>query len=218
MPPQVASGSADQKTTISAVLKRVLQQVVLLGQAQAVALTPHVGRAPVPAFPAVGVVLAVGEAHQVHEAEVGAVAVADVAPHVVRTGGAEDGARAAFPLDPLDLGRHDVEGLVPGDGLVARGAPVPGVTAAGSRGAEGAGGVEVDALERGEDPLGRVDQGAVGDSVGRVGGLAGRAEGAASRRRWTTKGRRCRRTRWASSGRSGRPGHPRTAGRRWCRW
>ena len=101
------------------VLERVFQQVVLFGQAQPVAESPHVGGAPVPAFPAVGVVLAVGEAHQVHETEVGAVAVADVAPRVVRAGGGEDGGRSELALHPDDLVGHDVERLVPADRLVS---------------------------------------------------------------------------------------------------
>ena len=164
-----------------AVLERVLQQVVLLGQAQAVALAPHVRGAPVPALPAIGVVLAVGEAHQVHEAEVGAVPVADVAPHVVRTRRAEDGAGTVLALDPLDLGGHDVERFVPGDGLVAGDTAVLWIAAAGAGGAGSAGGVEVDALERGEDALGRVDQRPVADGVGRAGGLARRGEGPAPR-------------------------------------
>ncbi len=164
-----------------AVLERVLQQVVLLGQAQAVALAPHVRGAPVPALPGVGVVLAVGEAHQVHEAEVGAVPVADVAPHVVRTRGAEDGAGPVLPFDPFDLGRDDVERVVPGDGLVAGDTAVLRVAAAGAGGAGSAVGIEVHALERRQDALGRVDQRPVPDGVGRAGGLARRGEGPAPR-------------------------------------
>ena len=51
------------------VLERVLEQPVLLVDAQAEAVAPHVDGAPVPALPTVGVVLGVGAAHQVHEAE-----------------------------------------------------------------------------------------------------------------------------------------------------
>ncbi len=101
------------------VLERVFQQIVLLGDAQAVAEAPHVHAGPVPAFPAVGVVLSVGEAHQVHEAVVGAGAVTHDTPEMVRPRGSEDGRRPLLALQPDYLLGDDVQGLVPADGLVA---------------------------------------------------------------------------------------------------
>ncbi len=47
------------------VLERVLQQVVLLGDAQAVAESPHVHATPVPPFPAIRVVSGLDHPHQV---------------------------------------------------------------------------------------------------------------------------------------------------------
>ena len=126
--------------------------------------------------------LPVGEPDEVHKPEIGAVAIADVPPHVVRTGGAQDRSGPVFPLDPLDLGGDDVERLVPADGFVARHPAIPGVAATWSGGAGSPGGVEVDAPERGENPLGRVHERAVTDGVRRVGGPSRRAETAASRR------------------------------------
>ncbi len=114
---------------------------------------PHVGAAPLPALPAVRVVLAVGVTDQVHEAVVGAEAVADVAPQVVRAGGREHARRTDLALDAHDLGGHDVEGLVPADGLVAGLAALVRVARPV--------GVEVDPLEGREDARGRVDGGAV---------------------------------------------------------
>ena len=155
------------------VLERVFEQVVLLGDAEAVAVAPHGHGAPVPALPAVRVVLAVGEAHEVHEAVVGAVAVADVAPQVVRALGGHDRAGADLAVTALDLVGDDVEGFVPADGLVAGHAAVLDVARAL--------GVEVDALERREDALGRVDHRALRLGVRRQGGLARRGERAAAR-------------------------------------
>ena len=66
-----------------AVLEGVLKQVPLLGDAEAMAVAPHRHGAPVPPFPAVRVVGAMGEAHDVEETIVRAVAIADVAPEVV---------------------------------------------------------------------------------------------------------------------------------------
>ncbi len=150
------------------VLERVLQQAVLLGDAQAVAEAPHVHGAPVPTFPAVGVVLGVGVADEVEEAQQRAVPVAHVAPHVVRAGSGHHAGRADLPVDADDLVGHHVERLVPADGLVAGDAAVLDVAVAL--------GIEVHPLERREDALGRVDGGPVGHRPGRRRGLAGRRE------------------------------------------
>ena len=63
-----------------------------------------------------------------------------------------------------DLVADDVQGLVPTDGLVAGDTAVLDVALAF--------GVEVHALERGEDPLGRVDHGFLRHRVRRQGGPA----------------------------------------------
>ena len=155
------------------VLQRVLEQVVLLGVAEAPAEAPHVHAAPVPAFPAVRVMVGVGEAHHVHEAEVGAVAIAHVAPHVVGAGAGEDRRGAGLALHAVDLADHDVGGLVPGDGLVAGDAAVLDVALAVR--------VEVDALHRRLDALVGVDHGLEAGGVDRVRRLARRLEGLAAR-------------------------------------
>ena len=101
------------------VLQPVFQQIVLLGNAQPVGEAPHVHPRPVPALPAVGVVLPIGEAHQVHEAVVGAGAVAHDAPEMVRARGGEDRRRTLLALEPDYLVGDYVQGLVPADGFVA---------------------------------------------------------------------------------------------------
>ena len=161
------------------VLERILQQVVLLRYPQAVAEAPHVHGAPVPAFPAVGVVLAVGHPHEVHETVVRAEAVPDVAPHVVRAGGGEHPRGPQFPLTALDLRGHQIEGLVPAYWLVVRYPPVPTVAPAGPGRTCGAVRVEVDPLERRRNALGRVDRRLVGHGPRGQGGPAGRSEGPA---------------------------------------
>ena len=109
------------------VLQAVLQQVILLGVAQTPGEAPHVHAAPVPALPGVGVVVGVREAHQVHEAEVGGVTVAEVTPHVVGRGGRQDGGGAVLGADTVDLLHQDVVHLVPGNALVAGNAAVLGI-------------------------------------------------------------------------------------------
>ncbi len=54
-----------------AVLQAVLDRAVVLALADAQAVAPVMRRAPVPAFPAVGVVVHLGVADRIHEAEVG---------------------------------------------------------------------------------------------------------------------------------------------------
>jgi hypothetical protein len=110
---------------------------------------PHMHPTPVPAFPAVGVVLPIGEAHQVHETVVGAGAIAQDAPEVMRTRGGEDRCRSQLSLEPNYLVGNDAQSLVPADGLVPGDSTVLSVPIPI--------GVEIHPLERGEDALGRVD-------------------------------------------------------------
>jgi hypothetical protein len=146
------------------VLEGVFEEVVLLGDAEAVGEAPHVGATPLPAFPAVRVVLAVGEPDEVHEAVVGAEAVADVSPEVVGAGGGHHRRRPELALDADHLGGDHAERLVPADGLVAGLAALVGVAVSF--------GVEVDPLERRKDALRRVDRRPVGDGPRRECGLA----------------------------------------------
>ena len=131
------------------VLQGVAEAIVGLRHAQAPEEPVGVRRAPVPAFPAVGVVEHRGELQHVHEAGEGAHLVAHDAPVVVRRGDAADGRAAVGLLDPHDLLGHDVGGLFPGDALVAGFAAVLRVALAV--------GVEVHALHGVLDALVRVD-------------------------------------------------------------
>jgi hypothetical protein len=155
------------------VLQAILEQVVLLGVAQAPAETPHVHATPVPAFPAVRVVVCVGDPHHVHEAEVRAVPVAHVAPHVVRTGRSQDGGWPCLVLDAIDLGDQHVDGLIPGDPLVSGFAAVLDVALTV--------GVEVHPLHGVLDPLVGVDHGLESGSESHDSRLARRGERAAAR-------------------------------------
>ena len=147
------------------VLEGVFEQVVLLGDAQAVAVAPHVHAAPVPALPAIRVVLAVRVADQVHEPEVRAVPVAHVAPQVMGTGRGQYGRRADFAVQTDDLVADDVERLVPADRLVSGDTAILDVALAL--------GVEVHPLERREDPLGRIDHGLLRHRMRRQGRAPG---------------------------------------------
>ncbi len=150
------------------VFQSILQQIVLLGDAEAVTITPHVRAAPVPAFPAIGVVLPIREADQVHEAEIRAVAIAHVAPQMVGPRSGEDRRGADLPFHADHLVADDVQGFVPRDGLVSRDTPVLDVTVALW--------VEIHTLERREDPLGRVDHGFLRHRVRRKRGPTPRLE------------------------------------------
>ncbi len=148
------------------VLEGVLQQVILFRDAKSVAEPPLVHAAPVPTLPTVGVVIGIGAAHQVQEPEVGAVAVADVAPQVVRRASAHHRPGTELLLDPLDLVGDDLGRLVPTDPLVARDPPVLAVAVAVR--------IKVHPLHGVEHPLGRVDHRPPAQRVRRDGGLARR--------------------------------------------
>ena len=124
-------------------------------------------RAPVPAFPAVGVVVHLGHADRVLELAKRGEVVADVAPRVVRRVAARDRAVAVHRLLPRDLGRDDIERFVPADALVTGDAAVLRIALAVR--------VEVDSLHRVQDPVRRID--------GRLDGLAVRGERSPARRR-----------------------------------
>ncbi len=132
-----------------------------------------VRRAPEPALPRIrvvhdgGVADGVGEPH--HRRQV----VADIAPGVVRAVAERDGALAMLRAHPLDLGRDDVQRLVPRDALVARDAAHVLVARAVR--------VEIDALHRVEQPVGRIDQRLPGQRMARHQPLARRGEVAAAR-------------------------------------
>ena len=163
------------------VLKPVFQQVVLIDDAEAVAVAPHVHATPVPALPAIRVVFRVGVAHQVHEAEIGTVAIAQVPPEVMRTGAREDGRRPLLALEADDLGGYGVQRFVPADGFVAGDPAVLDVAPTWTGRAGRAAGIEIHPLERGEDALRRVDGRPVSDGVGGQSGPPGGREGPSSR-------------------------------------
>ena len=172
MPP-VVFGVGRPEDDHLGVLECVFEQVVLLGHAHAVAVAPHGNGAPVPALRAVGVWERLHEPHEVQKAVVGAVAIADVAPQVVRARRRQDRARALFVPAAGDLVGDDVERLVPRDRLVARDAAVVRVARAAV--------IEVDPFEGRHDAARRVDQRALHLGVRRQGRLARRGERAAAR-------------------------------------
>ena len=145
------------------VLERVLQKFGLLAMPETPPVAPGVGRAPVPALPAVGVVEAHAVAQDVEEAPQRAQLVVEEAPVVVRGGHGRDGRRSVGLTDARDLTGDQVQGLVPGDALVfvltaQFGMPLPV-------------GIEVLALERVVDAV-LVDTLPLGHLVGLQGGLA----------------------------------------------
>ncbi len=105
-----------------------------------------------------------GRADRVHEAQLGAQVVADIAPVVVRPVARRDGAGAVFALHPLDLTGDDVQRLVPADAFVAGDTTVLDVALAF--------GVEVHAFHRILDPVRRVDHRLPVHGVGRQHPLA----------------------------------------------
>ena len=128
------------------VLEAILHRPVGLRLPHAHRPAPVVRRAPVPAFPAIGVVVHLGHADGVLELAQRAQVVADVPPGVVRRVTAGDRARAVNRLLPLDLVRDDVERFVPAYALVTGYAAILRVAFAV--------GIEVHALHRMENPVG----------------------------------------------------------------
>ena len=123
--------------------------------------------APIPAFPAVRVVVDLGHADRVLELAQRGEVIADVAPGVMGRVAARDRAVAVDGLLALDLVGDDVERLLPADALVTGDAAVLGVPLAVR--------IEVDSLHRIKNPIGRID--------GRLDGLAVRRERRPARRR-----------------------------------
>ena len=117
--------------------------------ADAQRMAPVMHRAPVPAFPAVGVVMDLGVADRVAKAEQGGKIIADVAPGVMRAVRHRHHARTVGALEPLDLACDKVERLLPGDAHIAGLAAVADVALAVR--------IEVDALHRMQQTVGRVD-------------------------------------------------------------
>ena len=154
-------------------LHQILDGAVGLALADPQALAPMVDGTPVPAFPAVRVVVDPGHADGVDEPEGGRQVVADIAPGMVGAVAHGDGAGAVLALLALDLVRHDVEGLVPGNFLVARLSPVPRVAFAV--------GVEVDALQGLQEPVRRIDHALPVLAVCGERGFSGRGECLAAR-------------------------------------
>ena len=103
-----------------AVLQQVLDRAVSLALADAQRVAPVMRRAPVPALPAVGIVVHGRVADRVAEAEQAAQVIADMAPGMVRS--VRDGhrARTVVVLHALDLVCDGVERLVPTDADIAR--------------------------------------------------------------------------------------------------
>ena len=79
---------------------------------------------PVPAFPAVGVMMHPRHADRVDETEIGAEVVPDIAPGMVGAVTVGDGAGPVHALLSVDLLGHQVERFVPADRLIAGNAPV----------------------------------------------------------------------------------------------
>ena len=125
-------------------------------------------RAPVPAFPAVGIVVHARHADRVGEAEQRREVVADIAPGVVRAVRGSDAAGTVFALLPFDLVGDELDRLLPGDADITRLAAVLRIALAV--------GVEVDPLHRIEQAVGRIDDGLRILTVRRKSRLARRRE------------------------------------------
>ena len=104
---------------MSQFLQAVLDRAVGLRLADAQRIAPVVHRAPVPAFPAVGIVMDLRVADRVAEAEQRREVVADVAPGMVRAVRHRHHAGPIGALESLDLAGDEVERLLPGDAHVA---------------------------------------------------------------------------------------------------
>ncbi len=156
-----------------AVLQTVLDRAVGLRLADAQRVAPVMHRAPVPAFPGIRIVVNARETDRVAEAEQRGEVVADIAPGVMRTMRHRDGARAVVALHPFDLAGHEVERLLPGDARITGLAAVLRIARAVR--------IEIDALHRVEQPVGRIDHRLAVLTVRRQRGLARRRQLQAAR-------------------------------------
>ena len=82
------------------------------------------GCPPIPAFPAIGVVMDFRMANGIHEAEVGGEVISNIAPGMMRTMRRSDGARPVFALHAFDFTGNNVERFIPGDPLITGNAAV----------------------------------------------------------------------------------------------
>ena len=124
-------------------------------------------RAPIPAFPGIGVVVDARHADGVGEAKQRGEVITDIAPGVMRAVREGNRAGTVFALLPLDLVGDDLDRLVPGDAHVARLAAVLRIALALR--------IEVDALHRVQQAIRRIDD--------RLGVLAVRRQRRLARRR-----------------------------------
>ena len=132
-----------------AVLQAIFDRAVGLRLADAQRVAPVMHRAPVPAFPAVGIMVDLGVTAGVAEAEQRGEVITDIAPGVMGTVRHRHDAGTVGALEPLDLARDEVERLRPRNAHVARFAAVLGIALAVR--------VEVDALHRIEQAIGRIN-------------------------------------------------------------
>ena len=128
-----------------AILQTIYDGAIGFRLAHAQAMAPVMDRAPVPAFPAIRVVVDLGMADRVLEAVQRAQVIADIAPGMVRPMADRHHAGTVFPLGALDLAGDNADGLVPGNPLIARFAPVLGIAFAI--------GVEIDPFHGIEQPV-----------------------------------------------------------------
>ena len=132
-----------------AVLQAVLDRAVGLRLTDAKRVAPVVDRAPVPAFPAVGIVVDLRIADRIAETEQRGEIIADIAPGMVRAVRDRHHAGSVRRLESLDLAGDEVERLLPGDAHITRLAAVLRVALALR--------IEIDALHRVKQPIGRID-------------------------------------------------------------
>src|SRR6266571_655140 len=103
-----------------AVLQAVLDCAVGLRLADAKRVSPMVHIAPVPAFPAVGIMMDLRVTDSVAEAEQRGEVVTDIAPGVVRTVRYRHHAGTVGTLEPFDFAGDEIERFLPRDAHITR--------------------------------------------------------------------------------------------------
>ena len=151
-----------------AVLQQILDGAVSFTLADAHRVAPVVRGAPVPAFPAVRIMMDGRVTDGIAEAVQSAEVIADMAPGMMRAVRDGHGARAMIVLHAFDLAGDQVERLRPRDADIFRLATVLRIALAVR--------VEVDALHRVEQTVGRIDRRPAGLPVRGERGLARRRE------------------------------------------
>ncbi len=134
-----------------AILQAVFNGAIGFGLTDPQAVAPVMDGAPIPAFPAIRVMMQMGHADRITEPVERAEVITDIAPGVMRAMRVGYRARAMDALLALNFGRDDINRLIPGNPFIARNTAILGVAFAI--------GIEIHPFHGISQPVGRMHDG-----------------------------------------------------------